>query len=82
MIAATITSKGQITIPQRVRKYLHLHTGDKVSFELHDGKEAVLKPITKSIDEVFGMLHKAENPVVSVDAMNAAIRKRMQEKSG
>jgi AbrB family looped-hinge helix DNA binding protein len=32
VIEATLTSKGQITIPGEIRKELHLTTGDKVRF--------------------------------------------------
>ncbi len=35
---AKITSKGQITIPQEIRKRLGLKQGDQISFEYHDGK--------------------------------------------
>jgi len=31
---ATITSKGQITIPKKLRNHLNLSTGDKVEFVL------------------------------------------------
>ena len=34
--SATLTSKGQITIPSSVRKALKLNTGDQVLFELED----------------------------------------------
>jgi len=34
---ATITSKGQITIPVAVRRQLGLRKGDQVEFEIHDG---------------------------------------------
>ena len=40
---ATVTSKGQITIPQEVRRRLGLKQGDRVSFEL-EGGNTVLKP--------------------------------------
>ncbi len=30
---ATITSKGQITIPLRLRQKLHLHAGDQLEFD-------------------------------------------------
>lgn len=40
---ATVTSKGQITIPQEVRKRLGLKQGDQVSFELKEG-QTVLSP--------------------------------------
>ncbi len=31
---ATITSKGQVTLPVAVRRALNLHTGDVITFEL------------------------------------------------
>lgn len=40
---ATVTSKGQITIPQEIRQRLGLNQGDQVSFEVLNG-ETVLKP--------------------------------------
>ena len=38
MELAKITSKGQITIPQEIRKKLNLKQGDKVIFYEEDGK--------------------------------------------
>ena len=35
-IISTITSKGQVTIPTEVRKYLGLETNDKVAFVIDD----------------------------------------------
>ena len=35
---ATLTSKGQITIPQVVRRLLGLQTGDALEFEMQQGK--------------------------------------------
>lgn len=58
MVTATITSKGQITIPKSVREALYLQTGDRVAFEVYGRDKAALKPITKSVDDVFGRLHK------------------------
>ena len=58
MALATLTSKGQITIPKAVRNSLHLHAGDKVDFVITESQEAVLRPVTKKIDDVFGRLHK------------------------
>lgn len=41
---ATITSKGQITVPREVRRMLGVRTGDKLLFE-SDGKEMRVRPI-------------------------------------
>lgn len=40
---ATVTSKGQITIPRRVREELHLREGDQVLFEVADGRAVLAK---------------------------------------
>ena len=56
MALATLTSKGQITIPKVVRDSLQLQAGDQVEFVLSDSKEALFRPITKKVDEVFGRL--------------------------
>ena len=77
MTTATITSKGQITIPKTVRDSLHLRTGDRVEFVVHGEKEAVLKPLTKTIDEVFGRLRTARTPK-TIEEMNDAIARRMR----
>ena len=44
---ATVTKKGQITIPKKIRDKLGLKEGQKVIFELK-GKEAVLLPEVKA----------------------------------
>jgi len=79
MVTATITSKGQITIPKSVRESLHLKTGDRVSFLVHGQKEAVITPVTSSVDDVYGMLHRRDVKPVSVEGMNKTIADRMRK---
>jgi antitoxin PrlF len=75
MSTATLTSKGQITIPLAVRRKLGLDTGDRVEFvELAPG-EFALKPATEDVRSLKGMIHAPARPV-SIDAMNAAIKRR------
>ena len=78
MVTATLTSKGQLTIPKAVRDKLHLHTGDRVAFLVRDDKEAVLTPVTKSVDDVFGRLHRPGETRRSVAQMKAAVADRMR----
>ncbi len=80
MITATLTSKGQLTIPKAVREALHLHTGDRVAFIVHGDAQAVMKPVTKSVDEVFGRLHVPGQPARSVEQMKAAVAARMRKR--
>ena len=58
MPTATITSKGQITIPVEVRKKLGLKAGDQINFfEDGDGKYS-FEPKTGSIMDMEGILKK------------------------
>ena len=77
MVTATVTSKGRITIPKSVREALQLHPGDRVVLKVYGRVKAVLNPIAKSVDDVFGMLHKPSIPVQSVGDMNKAIKSCM-----
>ena len=75
MATATLTSKGQITIPLTVRRKLGLDAGDRVEFvELTPG-EFALKAATEDVRSLKGMIRRPQAPV-SIDAMNAAIKRR------
>jgi len=75
MTTATMTSKGQVTIPAEVRQRMGLGTGDRIEFvELETGNFAI-KPAIDDVRSLKGVLRKPRKSV-SVDDMNAAIRKR------
>ena len=80
MALATITTKGQVTIPKSVRDSLMLSTGDKIEFVVSDKREALIRPISKKVDEVFGILHKPGRKNVSVEEMEETIRQKMRDK--
>ena len=79
MALATITTKGQVTIPKSVRDSLMLSTGDKIEFVVTDKREALIRPISKKVDEVFGILHKPARKTVSVEEMDVTIRQKMKD---
>ena len=43
-MATTLTSKGQVTIPKRIRDALHLQPGAALEFSVNAGGEVVLRP--------------------------------------
>lgn len=47
----TLTSRGQITIPKRIRKALHLEANDKITILLKDDM-LILKPIKGNILDI------------------------------
>ena len=75
MSTATLTSKGQITIPVAVRESLRVGTGDRVEFiEIEPGRYefiAATRPVT-ALKGMFGKPAKS----ASIEDMNAAIAKR------
>jgi len=80
MALATITAKGQVTIPKTIRDCLKIQTGDKIEIILTKDREAIIRPISKKVDDIFGKLHKSGKPSVSIDAMEEAVKKRMTKK--
>jgi antitoxin PrlF len=72
MTTATISSKGQITVPVAVRQALHVDTGDRVEFvEVAPGRYEFVAA-TRSVTELKGMFGKAQR-TVSIEEMNRAI---------
>jgi len=61
MIVAKVTSKGQVTIPKKVRERLGVHPGEDVGFEEKEGVVVITKAVTKSpFDKWMGKLAKLE----------------------
>ena len=75
MPSATLTSKGQITLPKAIRALLRLGAGDRVDFVVKDDGTVVLRPATIDVRELKGVLHRKGIKPLSVEAMNAIIRR-------
>ncbi|MGA9476007.1 MAG: AbrB/MazE/SpoVT family DNA-binding domain-containing protein [Terriglobales bacterium] len=76
MAVATLTSKGQITIPSRVRRALGLEAGDRLEFVEQAKGQFAIVPANRSIRELKGLFQGKRSKPVSIEEMNAAIRKR------
>ena len=72
MSTATITSKGQITIPAVVRNMLGVEAGDRVEFVQVEHGRFELVAATQSVTALKGLVRKPALPV-TVAAMNEAI---------
>jgi len=80
MPTATLTSKGQITLPKAVRDRLQIDTGDQVDFVLNENGDIVVRPLTLDITELKGLLQRPRKRPVSIAAMNAAIVRQHSKK--
>jgi antitoxin PrlF len=75
MPGATLTSKGQVTIPKVVRDLLGLEAGDQLDFVLEDGTRVVLRPGNRDARGLKGLLHRPGRRPVSIRQMDEAIRR-------
>ena len=72
MSASKITSKGQITVPKRVRETLALQPGDRMSFVIHDDGTVTVEAETVDLPSLRGMV-KPRGRHVSIEQMNDAV---------
>lgn len=70
---ATITSKGQVTIPQEIRERLRLRSGQKLQFIVEEGNRVAVVPVYRRLSELAGILPKPKR-TVSLEEMDEAIR--------
>ncbi|MCU1303745.1 MAG: AbrB family transcriptional regulator [Candidatus Sulfotelmatobacter sp.] len=75
MAAATVTSKGQITIPAQVRSALGVDAGDRIEFVEVGKGEFNIVAATRSVREMSGMLYRKGRKPLSIEETNAAIAK-------
>ena len=73
MPAATITSKGQITLPRRVREHLRVQVGDTVDFVIGADGEVRVRSGDVDVSQLKGLLRQPGRRPITIEAMNAAI---------
>ncbi len=75
MPTATVTSKGQITIPAAVRHALAVGAGDRVEFVQIEPGQFLLVAANRSVTELKAMFGKPAK-TVSIEEMHSAIASR------
>lgn len=74
MQTSKLTTKGQVTIPLEIRKYLNVVAGSQVGFEILPDGDIILVKVDRN-KSIAGILKdKTKNtPPVSIEEMNKAI---------
>lgn len=70
MSEATLTSKGQVTIPAEIRRFLEVEAQDRITFTPMPDGTVVLRAKTRSLKELKGILKPKSGVRVSVEDMN------------
>ena len=67
---ATLTSKGQTTIPKEIRDSLSMKTGDRMTFTLMPDATVIMRVKSKSVTELAGVLRKKGRKRVPVEQLS------------
>ena len=73
MFDATVTSKGQVTIPKSIRDALHIKEGTQLSFEIGPTGTIVIRPRTRDLRQLRGILKATKH--VTIEEMNETIER-------
>lgn len=71
MDPSTLTSKGQFTIPVKLRRELELHAGDRLDCFIEDDR-LIIVPAKGSIKNLKGCV-SAPKSAISIEDMNNAV---------
>jgi AbrB family looped-hinge helix DNA binding protein len=78
---ATMTSKGQITVPRSIRERLHLRAGKRLEFKVTKEGNVQIAPISLTVDDVFGILKRPGQRSYTVEEMNQALAERFRRQA-
>jgi antitoxin PrlF len=67
---ATLTSKGQMTIPKAIRDSLGMKAGDRMTFTLMPDGIVVLRVKNKRVSDLGGILHKKGRKALPVELLS------------
>ena len=79
MTTATLTSKGQLTLPKVMREELKLKAGDKIDFVKDGSGQYMLRPANHDARSLFGCLADLyDGKPISVEDMDRGIATAMR----
>ena len=67
---ATLTSKGQTTIPKEIRESLGMKPGDQMTFTLMPDATVIMRVKSKSVTALAGVLQKKGRKAVPVEQLS------------
>ena len=82
MGTATLTSKGQTTIPIEIRKGLGIKPGDKIEFHLLSNGSATMRVKRGTLKDFIGILRQPGKRALSLKAMDEGVARAMRARHG
>lgn len=69
-VDATLTSKGQTTIPKEIRDSLGMKPGDRMTFTLMPDSTVILRVKNKSVTQLAGALRKKGRKALPIEQLS------------
>ena len=70
---ATVTVKGQVTVPKAIRDHLKIESGTQLDFKLNDDGSILVRPLKRSALSIVGLLRRPGRAAVTIGQMNHAV---------
>ena len=70
---AVVTSKGQLTLPKKIRERMGLSAGSRLDFEVNEQGWLLARPVNNTALGLAGLLRRPGQQAVSVEAMAEAV---------
>jgi antitoxin PrlF len=77
---ATLTSKGQITLPKEIRDRLGLDAGSILDFQLLEDNTITARPVQPDARRIRGLLKSPHAASLTVAQMDEAVSKHLRDK--
>jgi len=79
---ATLTSKGQITLPKEIRDRLQLDAGATLDFQLQPDNSIVVRAVKPDARRIRGLLKSPHAKPLTVEEMDAGIDRLLRKERG
>ncbi len=70
---ATVTDKGQVTVPKEIRDRTGIAPGSRLDFELMDDGTLRVRVLKRGASNLFGLMQRPQAESLSVEAMDEGI---------
>ena len=77
---ATLTSKGQITLPKEIRERLSLDAGAMLDFQILENNTIIARPVKPDARRIRGLLKSPHTTALTVEQMDEAVAKHLRNK--
>ncbi len=70
---ATVTDKGQVTVPKEIRDKTGIAPGSRLDFEVREDGTLCVRVLARGADSLFGLAHRPDTKPRSIEAMDEGI---------